>query len=103
MNNPQYFDFELNNQQQDAFNLICEFVNSDKQVFVLKGSAGTGKTTLVKGLCNYFTDIKKEPILLATTGRAAKILRNKTNIETSTIHSHIFTMKQIKLTKTVTK
>ncbi len=95
MDYSKYFDFKLNAQQIEVANAIENFINSKKQVFILKGSAGTGKTSLVKGFCSYFTDINIKPILLATTGRAAKLLKDKTDIETSTIHSKIFTMKQI--------
>jgi len=65
-------------------------------ILILKGSAGTGKTTLV---AKWVTELKKAKIpfaLLASTGRAAKILREKANHEAGTIHSAIYTFDNLK-------
>lgn len=74
--------------QQVAFDRIKAFLTDDKDVFILKGYAGTGKTTLIRYIVNYLQDRKLYEIL-APTGRAAKILRTKTN-SGATIHSHIY-------------
>lgn len=74
--------------QQTAFERIKAFLENENDVFILKGYAGTGKTTLIKYITDYLKDRNLYEIL-APTGRAAKILRNKTNAG-KTIHSQIF-------------
>jgi ATP-dependent exoDNAse (exonuclease V) alpha subunit len=92
----EYFDFKLKPQQGYAFNLILDFVkDSSKKVFILKGYAGTGKTTLMSGLIKYLNKEEIKFSLLATTGRAAKILSNKTKTTANTIHSHIYVFNEL--------
>ena len=68
----------LTPSQQQAFNKLKEFVNgSSANTFILTGYAGTGKTTLMKTLIKWINEQNKEFQLLASTGRAAKILSNK--------------------------
>ena len=74
---------------------LSNFINSKNKLFVLSGSAGTGKTTLVNDFSNWLEKNGFTPILLATTGRAAKILRDKTNRNTSTIHSELYIFDKI--------
>lgn len=95
MNNIADFSpFTLNDDQKIAAGLIQNFIqDTEDQVFILKGHAGTGKTTLMKAVVRYLKDQKREPILLASTGRASKILSEKTEIESSTVHKHIYTMQ----------
>ena len=64
-------------------------MNSDASVFILRGYAGTGKTTMVKVIADYLAknhDVK----LMAPTGRAARILTEKTGREAVTIHKAIY-------------
>ena len=81
---------ELYPQQQNALNAISEFIKSDAKVFILKGYAGTGKTTLMKSLVEKMNNHQVAFKLLASTGRAAKILANATRCEANTIHSEIY-------------
>lgn len=82
----------LTPSQQQAFNKLKDFVNgSSANTFILTGYAGTGKTTLMKTLIEWINEQNKEFQLLASTGRAAKILSNKTECETKTVHSCIYT------------
>ena len=85
--------------QQKAFDQIRAFIQDPKQrVFILKGYAGTGKTTLMRFLVQHLQQIKKPYELLAPTGRAAKVLsdlaidnRFDDNAQAGrTIHSLIF-------------
>lgn len=74
------------------------YLASDSQpqrIFILKGYAGTGKTTLMKFLIDYLEKTGKDYRLLASTGRAAKVLANISgkNGSTSTIHSMIYSFK----------
>lgn len=69
--------------------------NSCKRVFILKGYAGTGKTTLMQGLIKWLNEKEKLYALLASTGRAAKILSDKTGTLASTVHSHIYNFSDL--------
>ena len=83
--------FELTKSQNNAFNKLKNFVdNQSVRIFILKGYAGTGKTTLIKVLIDYLEANNRDFRLLASTGRAAKILSNTTNRPTSTVHSEIY-------------
>ena len=91
MSNKNYFQFTLNNQQSKIFEELKGFSNNQDNVFILKGYAGTGKTTLMSGFIKYLKENKKNFQLLSSTGRAAKILSDKTGMNASTIHSQIYT------------
>ncbi|MFC1733361.1 ATP-dependent RecD-like DNA helicase [candidate division KSB1 bacterium] len=66
---------------------------SDRNVFMLKGYAGTGKTTIVHALVKVLADCDKSAILLAPTGRAAKVLSNYSGHPSYTIHKKIYIPK----------
>lgn len=79
--------------QQKAFDQLKAFIDSSSsRVFILRGYAGTGKTTLMKFLIAELNAQKRPYRLLASTGRAAKILANLTGDRdgASTIHSMIY-------------
>lgn len=77
--------------QQTAFDALKSFLKDKKsKVFILKGYAGTGKTTLMRKLIAEMQERNLRFSLLASTGRAAKILANATNCEAKTIHSEIY-------------
>ncbi len=61
--------------------------------FVLKGYAGTGKTTLISALVKSLPAIHMKSVLLAPTGRAAKVLSAYSARKASTIHKKIYTLK----------
>lgn len=61
-----------------------------KQLFLLKGYAGSGKTTLISALVRVFANLKKRTVLLAPTGRAAKIFAAYSGAKAYTIHKHIY-------------
>lgn len=92
----KYFEFELKPQQKNAFASLQDFVEkSSYKIFILKGYAGTGKTTLMSGFIKWLDDKGIIYCLLASTGRAAKVLSDKTNAEATTIHSHIYVFKDL--------
>ena len=68
-------DFTI--EQQNVFDKIKNFINSEKQVFILKGAAGSGKTTLISMLVESLAQDRKLFQIMAPTGRAAKVLRDK--------------------------
>ena len=86
-------DIKLTTSQENVLKQILNFVNdSDDRVFILKGYAGTGKTTLMRFLIKALDEKGKHYRLLASTGRAAKVLANlsEANGQTSTIHSMVY-------------
>lgn len=86
----------LTPHQQQAFDKMLEFVkDTGSRVFILRGYAGTGKTTMVKLLIDELNARNIRFRLLASTGRAAKILNDKTSNETSTIHGLIYKFKDL--------
>ena len=86
-------DRQLTPHQETVFSRLKSFITgNDHQVFLLKGYAGTGKTTLVSFLLKHLDTDAPEvtPVLMASTGRAAKVLNRKTGVEATTVHSHIY-------------
>ena len=82
-------EMSLTIQQQQVLEKIKEFIKSDASVFILCGYAGTGKTTMVKLITDYVSQIR-EVVLMAPTGRAARVLHTKTGYPASTIHKAIY-------------
>jgi len=69
--------------------------NTNKEeLFVLKGYAGTGKTTVISTIVNNLGAINKKYVLLAPTGRAAKVISNYSNKPAFTIHKKIYFPKK---------
>jgi exodeoxyribonuclease V len=69
--------------------------NPDK-VFIIKGYAGTGKTSVIGALVKALPEVKLKSVLLAPTGRAAKVLSNYSGQPASTIHKKIYRQKSLK-------
>lgn len=80
--------------QQSCLETFSRFIDSTDHVFILKGAAGTGKTTLVKEFVQLLNERKRRFSLMAPTGRAALILDNKTQYDSRTIHRSIYQMDQ---------
>ncbi len=70
------------------------FSKSSDVVFLLKGYAGTGKTTLTGALVKNLWQLKLKPVLLAPTGRAAKVISNYSGRQAQTIHRYIYYPKK---------
>lgn len=84
---------KLTVSQSRVLRQVLNFINHPTdRVFILKGYAGTGKTTLMRFLIKELHQQKKNYRLLASTGRAAKVLANLSGAKdaTSTIHSMIY-------------
>ena len=85
---------EFNVNQKSAITNINDFIYSSGQnICVLKGFAGTGKTYIVSRVVKNLWKIKKPVILLAPTGRSAKVLSSFCNKEAHTVHKEIFYVK----------
>ncbi len=89
--------FDPTEDQQRAIDCLADYVTqNDKQgVFLLKGYAGTGKTTLVSALVAVLDQLKINSVLLAPTGRAAKVLTFYSNKVAYTIHKKIYRQKSL--------
>lgn len=87
-----YFtQYKLTNSQVEALKNLEDFLNnSDKDAFILRGYAGTGKTFLMKGVTSYLNNIDREFLLAAPTGKAAKVLTKNTDRLATTIHKLIY-------------
>ncbi len=82
-------EMTLTAQQQQVLDRIKDFMESDASVFILRGCAGTGKTTMVKQIADYVSQFRGVT-LMAPTGRAARVLQTKTGYPASTIHRAIY-------------
>jgi len=94
----QQFPFEPTLKQNIVLNQLSEFI-FDKQpntLYVLKGYAGTGKTTIVGTIVTNLWKAKKSAVLMAPTGRAAKVISNYSGKEAFTIHKKIYFPKKEK-------
>ncbi len=87
---------QLTPNQTNALSLISEFMGGTTPVFILTGYAGTGKTTILRMVQEQLVLSGKKVILMAPTGRAAKILRQKTSLAATTVHSGIYNYDELK-------
>lgn len=85
----------LSQGQETALKNLKNFLESPVEVFMLKGYAGSGKTTILEGLVDYLDSTEKEFVLMAPTGRAAKVIREKTGQEAFTIHKSIYSYEDM--------
>ncbi|NJN25520.1 MAG: AAA family ATPase [Cyclobacteriaceae bacterium] len=83
----------LTNDQRNALEMLHAFLESNERVFILQGYAGSGKTTLLKGFVEYLQSLEKKYQLMAPTGRAAKVINQKTGFESTTIHKGIYSFE----------
>ncbi len=81
----------LTEGQKNAITGIDTFLSSEGvSAYILHGYAGTGKTFIAKGIVDFVIGQGKSCVLMAPTGKAAKVIANKTNHSASTIHSAIY-------------
>ena len=90
-----YRHLELTSDQRHALGRIEAFFSSEMPVFILKGYAGSGKTTLIKGIVEYLASMDMNPVLMAPTGRAAKVISQKTGMPATTIHKAIYSFDKL--------
>lgn len=89
--------FEPTADQQLAIDELSGYLTSSRNdsIFLLKGYAGTGKTTLVSALVNSLSEMEIKTVLLAPTGRAAKVLSHYCQQNAHTIHKKIYRQKSL--------
>ena len=88
-------DFKPTQSQLIWFSEISSFLLSKNlnSIFILKGYAGSGKTTLLGSLVDQLNTINHKAILIAPTGRAAKVMSAYSNHPAHTIHKQIYNTK----------
>lgn len=94
-------EFQYTKSQGNALKTFDKYLKEDIQVFILQGAAGTGKTSILKGMVEMASrgsDVEASVALMAPTGRASFILNKKTNRPTSTIHRYIYSLDRLSTT-----
>ncbi|MFB0902841.1 MAG: AAA family ATPase [Nonlabens sp.] len=86
------FPFKPTNEQDRALEALADFIidKNKERLFMLRGYAGTGKTTLTSTIVKSIYKLKMNCVLLAPTGRAAKVISNYSNKQAATIHREIY-------------
>ena len=88
--------FEPTSCQDTLLRKLADFVSSDDDdIFIVNGYAGTGKTTAVSAVISTMTEYKTKCVLLAPTGRAAKVLSSYSGRPAFTIHKHIYRQRSV--------
>ncbi len=84
--------FSPTEQQRELIGKLGDFIGNrrDERIFLLKGYAGTGKTTVISAVVNALAESKIQPVLLAPTGRAAKVFSKTAHMSAFTIHKKIY-------------
>ena len=91
----EFFPYLPTVEQENAIKKLSEFLSSPKDglVFLLRGYAGTGKTSLVGALVHALDKLRQKSVLLAPTGRAAKVFASYAGHPAFTIHKKIYRQK----------
>ena len=88
--------YEPTSCQEGLLKKVADFVSSDEgDILVVNGYAGTGKTTAISAVISVMKEFQTKCVLLAPTGRAAKVLSSYAGQPAYTIHKHIYRQKSI--------
>jgi exodeoxyribonuclease-5 len=81
--------------QSDCMRMLADHITGREEdtIFLLTGYAGTGKTSIIASLVSTLTTLRQKCVLMAPTGRAAKVLKSYTGREAFTIHRKIYRQK----------
>ena len=92
----ELIDVPLKEDQVLALKSVYEFLfyGGPQSAFILRGYAGTGKTTLMGVLIRWFHQVNRKTVLMAPTGRSAKVLSSHSGYPASTIHRRIYSVKE---------
>ncbi|MBT3207982.1 MAG: AAA family ATPase [Bacteroidetes bacterium] len=90
--------FEPTNSQWRLISKLSGYIKSNysRQMFLIFGYAGTGKTTMISSLVKSLKKLNSKFVLLAPTGRAAKVLSSYCESSAYTIHKKIYRQKSTK-------
>lgn len=91
------FPYEPTEEQDDCIGKLTHFITIGipHKVFLLNGFAGTGKTSIISALVNGLASVNIETVLMAPTGRAAKVMSNYSHKSAYSIHKIIYRQKSI--------
>lgn len=84
------------NQESLVLELEAFLGAKDEHVFILSGYAGTGKTFITKGLSQFLGAVGRQFVLTAPTGKAARVITQKSGRLATTIHKKIYSMDDIR-------
>ena len=89
--------FEPNEEKEGLLQALASFLVSreERKAFILRGYAGTGKTSVMSALVRAMEGLKQACVLLAPTGRAAKVLSRYSGYPAYTIHKKIYRQNQL--------
>ena len=87
------FSYETTPCQDKLLRQVASFVTADEDILVVNGYAGTGKTSALSAVVSGLTSLQVPCVLLAPTGRSAKVLSGYCGKPASTIHKHIYRQK----------
>ena len=93
----QCLPFAANEGQIELLDKLSRFITSQepRKAFILRGYAGTGKTSIMAALVQSLKQLNQRFVLLAPTGRAAKVLGRYAGYPAYTIHKYIYRQKQL--------
>ena len=90
------FQYHPTSCQESLLRKVADFVSSDDEdILVVNGYAGTGKTTAISAVISVLKEFQTKCVLLAPTGRAAKVLSSYAGQPAFTIHKHIYRQKSV--------
>ena len=87
------FAYESTPCQDKLLRQVASFITADEDILVVNGYAGTGKTSALSAVVGGLSSLKIPCVLLAPTGRSAKVLSGYCGMPASTIHKHIYRQK----------
>ena len=91
---------KLTKSQQEFYGEFISFIHSElTNVFILKGYAGTGKTFMIDVIIRFLESTGRSYRLMAPTGRAAKVIADKTGKPAYTIHKSIYSFEKMEIKK----
>ena len=92
----QSLEYEPTDCQKTMLRKLAAFLSGDdSDIMVVNGYAGTGKTTAVSAAISFLKSLKVNCVLLAPTGRAAKVLSGYAHTPAYTVHKHIYRQKSV--------
>ena len=90
------FKYEPTECQENLLREVADFVSTDEDdILVVNGYAGTGKTTAISAVIAVLKEYQTKCVLLAPTGRAAKVLSSYAGQPAFTVHKHIYRQKSV--------
>lgn len=94
----RHVSFNLTKDQEKLLHLLSEFSlqDNERELMLVKGYAGTGKTTMISAFIKALSQMEILSVLLAPTGRAAKVLSAYSGFPAMTIHKKIYRQQSAK-------